>query len=400
MTARPQCTRALLLADTLDPPYVEAGSWSCYAELDDDAAGPAAVVQVSAESRARSVLAITENGWEQTVLSGSPPVFDGLSVHPAVLAALQGLGGTGRSMYPIAAVQGQLGRVDAGELAVFAHGGATLTARSRLYRRLAVVSPEDSSRRQHLRLMAELASASHAMVNWDDGFVTFAPETEIEQKIALDVHAPAPWALASAFAELVGRGRLPGVFLEPGNDLHQWRFTNHMFEVRKPSADAGYVSVLDDGSGSYLIKRKWFQIDALARREQISAPLTIPDGDFPAALAARYSGLDLHPMPPFTRSRMDVHVVSELTGNIYAVIFDRVQVHDGAAELRQVEVEYLRTYRHAPSSTDMDLDLDLQSLVNQVGRCLDSAGVAWARTTLSKLSFLRGLDHSRSGGRQ
>ncbi|MEU9716187.1 hypothetical protein [Streptomyces sp. NPDC047976] len=211
---------------------------------------------------------------------------------------------------------------------------------------------------------------------------------EIEQKLNL-LDEVSIWDLSKRVWGAVDRGEFPGFITDPGYELTRWHFVQHNFEVLAPAGEIGHIAFQANPDGRYQLKIKKFPADALRREESFVKGVVVEDGDFEGYLARAYPGLTVRQLPGFRRTRFDVNVQSLATGHCFGIETDEVTVPDHAGrKLKQVEMEYLETRRHAGmDATTIDADMD--RLTSLVERYLADQGITTERTFYSKLSFLR-----------
>ncbi|MFJ4866549.1 hypothetical protein [Streptomyces sp. NPDC088748] len=116
-----------------------------------------------------------------------------------------------------------------------------------------------------------------------------------------------------------------------------------MFDVTGPHTEPGYASFIQRADGGHVLKRKWFEEDTFARREQLLTDIDVSPDTFKEYLQTKLN-LQVEALPPFRRVRYDVHVESMRTGHVYGIFFDRCSVL-AAPEivLTQCEMEYRRS---------------------------------------------------------
>lgn len=210
---------------------------------------------------------------------------------------------------------------------------------------------------------------------------------ELEHKLTLLDPAADIWELTALAHRGLLAGRLPGYLPEYGDDHQAWDFLNHLFEVRAPEPERGYVSYLPTTDGLHTIKRKWYAEDALARRErhyrgvEVALPLE-------RDVAERF-GVEARRLPSFRRVRYDVNLESARTGHVYGIMFDHCSLLERPdVTLLQCEVEYLRTRSVLAPDADA-IEPELAELAAWSEALLDAQGVPYRRDFYSKLSFLR-----------
>ncbi|WP_405589721.1 hypothetical protein [Streptomyces sp. NBC_01190] len=236
--------------------------------------------------------------------------------------------------------------------------------------------------------LAAHAAAALRLNNHQRYFRTHFAGTELEYKYNLTPQADI-WAVSHALLRALTHGDVPGCRPEYRQEFHNAYFDNHMFEVTGPEAERGYASLIPTANGGHVLKRKWFDKDALARREQIHHPaITVQPNGFAEYLRSDL-GLQVRAMPPFHRVRYDVQCESMATGHIYSIIFDRCSLL-AAPEvvLSQCEMEYRRSRSvvERPESEVLD---EMDRLHRWLLSYLSALGLTTEATFYSKLSFLR-----------
>ncbi|HEX8742818.1 MAG TPA: hypothetical protein VF712_06775 [Thermoleophilaceae bacterium] len=204
-----------------------------------------------------------------------------------------------------------------------------------------------------------------------------------EEPGAVDV-----WALIVAVYDELRAARLPGFIMEYGDEFQRWDYENHLFEVVDPPEERGYISFIPRTDGRHNMKRKWYEADALTRREEQYSGIDLT-GSFEETIGARFDGLELRRLPSFRRVRYDVNLESVRTGHVYGIFFDHCPLlEDPSVALSQCEVEYLRTRSVLPPDEEAVFP-ELQVVADWTAALLDRRGARYRRDFYSKLSFLR-----------
>lgn len=235
--------------------------------------------------------------------------------------------------------------------------------------------------------MAAHTAAALRLNNHQRYFRTHFAGTELEFKYNLAPQADI-WAVSHGLLRSLSRGEVPGCRPEYRQEFHNAYFDNHMFEVFGPEAERGYASFIPTADGGHVLKRKWFDQDALARREQLHPGITVQPDGFAEYLHSRW-GLQVRAMPPFRRVRYDVQCESMATGHIYSIIFDRCSLL-AAPEvvLSQCEMEYRRS-RGIVDHDESEVLHEMDRVNRWLLAYLSDLGLATETTFYSKLSFLR-----------
>lgn len=222
---------------------------------------------------------------------------------------------------------------------------------------------------------------SNAYINCEEGI-------EIEQKVTL-LDEASIWSLTKDMWTAVEAGEFPGFITYPGYELTRWHFVQHNFEVTGPAEEVGHYAFQENPGNRYQLKMKKFPADAVRREETFRKGVEVPGGDFEAYLAREFPTLRFKRLPSFRRTRFDVNVHSLATGHGFGIETDEVTVDAaGGRTLRQVETEYLETYRHEGLDA-ASIDDEMERLTRLVEAYLAKTGVAAERSHYSKLSFLR-----------
>ncbi|MFH8794033.1 hypothetical protein [Streptomyces sp. NPDC017941] len=213
-------------------------------------------------------------------------------------------------------------------------------------------------------------------------------DIEIEQKVTL-LDEASIWSLTKDMWTAVEAGDFPGFITYPGYELTRWHFVQHNFEVTGPADEVGHYAFQENPGNRYQLKMKKFPADALRREETFRKGVEVPGGDFDAYLSREFPALGFRRLPSFRRTRFDVNVHSLATGHGFGIETDEVTVDAaGGRKLRQVEMEYLETYRHEGLDATT-IDDEMERLTRLVEAHLAKAGIASERNHYSKLSFLR-----------
>jgi hypothetical protein len=234
------------------------------------------------------------------------------------------------------------------------------------------------------RHTAQAPSLNSHQGSWRKAF----PGEELEYKYTLPPNAPI-WELATDTLHTVHHGGLPGFTLKYHDEFQTWDFLNHLYEIRQPETERGYVSFIPASSGTgWRMKRKWFTTDAFARREQVTDLEAIDNLDDYVRDSLR---LDAHRLPTFRRIRYDVNVESLATSHYYGIFYDRSQVEaTHPVTLCQCEIEYCRSRSTTPPS-QAEILAEIDNVADWVQDRLARQGFTTGRTYYSKLSFLRDL---------
>ncbi|KUF15855.1 hypothetical protein [Streptomyces silvensis] len=221
-----------------------------------------------------------------------------------------------------------------------------------------------------------------------NAYINCEEDIEIEQKVTL-LDEASIWSLTKDMWTAVEAGDFPGFITYPGYELTRWHFVQHNFEVTGPAEEVGHYAFQENPGNRYQLKMKKFPADALRRQETFRKGVEVPGGDFEAYLAREFPALSFRRLPSFRRTRFDVNVHSLATGHGFGIETDEVTVDAaGGRKLRQVEMEYLETYRHEGLDATT-IDDEMERLTRLVEAHLAKAGVASERNHYSKLSFLR-----------
>ncbi|MEV6165593.1 hypothetical protein AB0L71_27495 [Streptomyces sp. NPDC052052] len=229
-----------------------------------------------------------------------------------------------------------------------------------------------------------------------NAYLSYEQGVEIEQKVTLTDEVSI-WSLTKDIWTAVENGDFPGFITDPGYELTRWHFVQHNFEVLAPAEEVGHYAFQENPDGRYQLKMKKFSADALRREETFRKGVEVPAADFEGYLAREFPALRFRRLPGFRRTRFDVNVQSVTTGHSFGIETDEVTTSDVAGRtLRQVEMEYLETRRHAGMDA-ASIDSELNRLTDLVEALLARRGIGAERNLYSKLSFLR--DCSSATGR-
>lgn len=221
-------------------------------------------------------------------------------------------------------------------------------------------------------------------------FINAAPGTEIEQKFTL-AGQPDIWRLALTIRDLVAQGDLTGWMPEHRNDFEQWSFPTHLYEVPGADGERGDLAFIPAVDGRWIIRRKWYDVDAAIRREELTDGVTLPaDVDFVAVATERF-GVAVIPVGTYRRVRYNVMLESLGTGHVFSIMFDECSADDAGDVLHQVEVEYIRSRTLARTSAYAEVMTEFESLNMWTRLFLEAHDVAFVEDHLSKLSWLKGL---------
>ncbi|MEU7068314.1 hypothetical protein [Streptomyces sp. NPDC046161] len=218
-------------------------------------------------------------------------------------------------------------------------------------------------------------------------FRTHFGGTELEYKYNLEP-APDIWAAALELLKAVRHGELPGCRPEYREEFQIHAFENYMFDVLGPAGEVGYASFIPRVDGGYVLKRKWYEEDAFARRERLLTDIKVSPATFEDYLRSELH-LQVQALPPFRRVRYDVQVESMRTGHVYGIFFDRSSLLAAPAiVLAQCEMEYRRS-RSILDHDPNDMLQEMEHVNNWLLSYLTARGMTQEGTFYSKRTFLR-----------
>ncbi|MFF4323739.1 hypothetical protein [Streptomyces sp. NPDC001568] len=183
-------------------------------------------------------------------------------------------------------------------------------------------------------------------------------------------------------------GELPGCRPEYREEFQIHAIENHMFDVLGPREEIGYASFIPRADGGFVLKRKWFERDAFARREELFTDMDVTPATFGEYLRSELK-LHVRALPPFRRVRYDIQCESMRTGHVYGIFLDRCSLLAAPKiVLSQCELEYRRSRSL--------LDSDAAGMLTEMARIdtwllsyLSARGLTKERTFYSKRTFLR-----------
>lgn len=243
-------------------------------------------------------------------------------------------------------------------------------------------------------LLAKRHASSMALNNHRRYFRLHFEGTELEFKYTLDPE-PDIWAAAMELLKAPRHGELDGCRPEFRNEFQIHHTENHLFDVLGPSTETGYASFIPTVTAGHVLKRKYFEEDSFARREELVHGIDITPDRFETYLRDEL-GLHVRAMPPFQRVRYDIQCESLRTGHIYGIILDRCALL-AAPEvvLSQCELDYLRSRSVLQQDRDEVLS-EMHRIDTWLSSHLSSRGWATEHTFYSKRSFLREAVAARS----
>nr|WSW48669.1 hypothetical protein OG296_36635 [Streptomyces sp. NBC_01001] len=235
--------------------------------------------------------------------------------------------------------------------------------------------------------LAAHADAALRLNNHLRYFHTHFAGTELEYKYNLEP-APDIWATSLELLKAVRHGELPDCRPEYREEFQIHAFENHMFDVTGPAGDLGYASFIPRADGGHVLKRKWYEEDAFARREQLLTDIQVSPNTFEEYLRSELH-LQVQALPPFRRVRYDVQVESMRTGHVYGIFFDRCSLL-AAPEvvLAQCEMEYRRS-RSILDNNPNEVLQEMEHVNSWLLSYLTARGLAQEGTFYSKRTFLR-----------
>ncbi len=204
--------------------------------------------------------------------------------------------------------------------------------------------------------------------------------TEIEYKYNI-LDNTDPWIIANEFFNDLLDGKIEDYVCEYGDVLQKWDYMNYMFYVY--GEEEGYISVIPQTNGKYLLKRKIYKQDALERIELHYKDEVIL-GSYKKFLEDKFHVTCVE-LPPFRRIRYDIDMENIRTGNVFGVFFDYISIAGRSQVLKQCEIEYLRTRSLHENDIYPEEQLELK---NYVSNYLASHNIKYEETFYSKLSFL------------
>ena len=204
--------------------------------------------------------------------------------------------------------------------------------------------------------------------------------TEIEYKYNI-LSDTDPWIIANDFFTDLNEGNIPDYVCEYGDVLQKWDYMNYMFFVY--GEGEGYISVIPQTNGKYLLKRKIYKEDSLERIE-LHYKDEVIEGSFKEHLEKKFN-VTCAELPPFRTIRYDIDMENVKTGNIFGVFFDYISIEGKPNILKQCEIEYLRTRSLKENDEYPREQLELKEFVTNY---MKNHGVDFEETFYSKLSFL------------
>ncbi|MCX5214529.1 hypothetical protein OG689_35615 [Kitasatospora sp. NBC_00240] len=213
----------------------------------------------------------------------------------------------------------------------------------------------------------------------------FESEVEIELKLTL-LTETSPWEIASGLAEAVQHRQLARFVPDLGNELQRWTYEQDTFEVHDADGRNGYVAFMKDPDGTFVVKYKFFDEDALRRIEKFDEGIRLDSDRFADYIRSALPGVRLRRLPHLVRTRFDVNVESAATGHFFGLETDEVRANGRV--LRQLEIEYHKT-RACYGAGAETIEPELNRLADEAQRLLDQWGVKASRGYLSKLTFLK-----------
>jgi len=145
---------------------------------------------------------------------------------------------------------------------------------------------------------------------------------------------------------------------------------------------------MKSADGTYVIKEKNFERDALRRREVFSVGVELSGDGFDGYIRREAPELVVRRLPGFRRSRFDVNVESAVTGHFFGIEIDEVVVPTTGHVLQQLEVEYHKS-RICEGVDPRSIESELFRLVEIVRGHLASWGIHQSLGYYSKLTFLK-----------
>jgi len=223
--------------------------------------------------------------------------------------------------------------------------------------------------------------------SFNDGcwYSKYRADVEIETKFTF----PRPvdtWRLNYRLYRQIVDGKLVGFIPEFNDEFQVWDFENHMFEVRSPAEQRGYITFIPQSNGRMTVKQKLFAADQEVRVERLTAnvELTLEEID---EHARALCGGEVRRLPAYRRKRFDVNLESLATGNVYGIFFDLCRpLGDEENALFQCEVEYLRSRTMRPLERVLD---EYREVVAFTEEFLHGEGLQFERGFFSKLSYLK-----------
>jgi len=232
-----------------------------------------------------------------------------------------------------------------------------------------------------------LAEWQHVTANESGQTRRYDEDTEVEAKLTF-ADLVSPSRLAARFAEMVHMRQLDGFIPDVGNELQRWTYEQETFEISSPRPRIGYLAFMKSADGTYVIKEKNFERDALRRREVFSVGVELSGDGFDGYIRREAPELVVRRLPGFRRSRFDVNVESAVTGHFFGIEIDEVVVPTTGHVLQQLEVEYHKS-RICEGVDPRSIESELFRLVEIVRGHLASWGIHQSLGYYSKLTFLK-----------
>lgn len=336
----------------------------------------------------------TDDRWFEFLVDPTLPGWTGTALHPAARTALA----AGHSLTADA-----LDRLTPLVLLRTHRSGSTtevlacsrLRAGGVLFTRIATIASGADEDAVVDRALDELHRPLPHLLSDTFQCTGLSKDVEIETKLSLS-GTRSSWALASRISTLVGTADLPGFVPDLGNEVQRWQSSQRTWEVLAPKAEAGYLALMDFGTGTFAVKRKRFQADALRREETFRYDIDLPAEDLDGYMQSLYPDLELRRLPSHRRSKFDVNVQSVSSGHFFGIEIDEIHVLDSPHAMSQLEIEYHRSVVHDGLDA-ATIEPELLRLTTHVRALLATWGEDAQETTYSKLSFLRDLvDHDAS----
>ncbi|MER7844251.1 hypothetical protein ABTZ03_09940 [Kitasatospora sp. NPDC096077] len=213
----------------------------------------------------------------------------------------------------------------------------------------------------------------------------FESDVEIELKLTLRTET-SPWEIASRLADAVQTRELPGFLPDLGNELQRWTYEQDTFEVHDADGRSGYVAFMKDPDGTFVVKYKFFEEDALRRIERFDEGVRLGPEQFADYITSALPGVRLRRLPHLVRTRFDVNVESAVAGHFFGLETDEVRANGRV--MRQLEIEYHKT-RACHGAEAATIEPELNRLADEAQRLLEKWGVEASRGYRSKLTFLK-----------
>lgn len=200
---------------------------------------------------------------------------------------------------------------------------------------------------------------------------------------------PGLWKLAHTLHLRAVDGDIPGWTAGHGDFAHHEDATHHLFTVRAPAAESGYLVCTQVDDRNWTVRRTWL-CDTGGREELVDRADLRPEADLTCAIRNHFD-VEPHWEGRYWRRRYTLYLESLHSGHIFAVDFDQCGTDTGHPDLHQTSIGYTRSRRVDAGHRDAGLLDDFDTLTTLVRAYLAEQRIPAVPERHSELTWLTRL---------